>query len=47
MFWSKSAEHVAPQEIPAGELVTEPDPVIDVVSANLGTGTGPNVAVTF
>ena len=47
VLWSKLAEQVAPQEIPAGELATEPDPVTSVLSVNCGTGAGPKVAVTF
>jgi hypothetical protein len=44
---SKSAAHVAPQEIPAGELLIDPEPVTDVDRVNFGRGAGPNVAVTF
>ena len=44
---SKSAAHVAPQDIPAGALLIDPEPVTDVDRVNFGRGAGPNVAVTF
>jgi hypothetical protein len=46
---SKFAEHVAPQVIPAGALLTDPDPapVNKTVSGTCGVCAGPNVATTF
>ena len=42
--FANDAEQVEPQSIPAGELVTEPDPLPDVLTVSVTFGT--NVAVT-
>jgi hypothetical protein len=42
---ANDAEQVAPQSIPAGELVTEPEPVPALLTVNV-CGTNVNVAVT-
>jgi len=44
---TKFAEQVAPQLIPAGELVTVPAPAPDFVTVSVLCGAGENVAVTL
>ena len=43
----KLAEHVAPQLIPTGELLTVPEPVPLLLTVNVYCGAGENVAVTL